>query len=285
MAKKLEGDDKDLGGFEVSRILPNFEKRMVGPFIFFDRIGPAEFPVGKGINVRPHPHIGLATVTYLFEGSMLHRDSLGSVQEIFPGDVNWMIAGHGIVHSERETHEVRAQPHRLHGLQLWVALPPEHEAVDPDFVHVGKHDLPCVYRPGLMLRVIVGDAYGRSSPVKTFSPMFYVDVIAEAGAVLERPDPAHEAAICIISGGIEIDGDDAYYQGDFVLLDADDRHIRAIGHARYVIIGGEKFQQVPYINWNFVAYSRDTIEQARQRWENGAFPPIPGDDEEHIPLP
>jgi redox-sensitive bicupin YhaK (pirin superfamily) len=284
MAKILPGDSKDLGGFSVSRVLPHHDKKMVGPFIFFDQIGPAHFSAGDGVNVRPHPHIGLATVTYLFEGSMLHRDSLGSVQEISPGDVNWMIAGHGIVHSERETLEVRAADHRLHGLQLWVALPPAHEAVDPDFLHVPGNDLPCIYRPGLMMRLIVGEAYGRTSPVTTFSPMFYLDVLADQGATLAHPDTSQEAAICIISGAITIDGEH-FKAGDFVLLDADDKHISAIEYSRFVLLGGQKFEKVPHLNWNFVAYERETIDTARKRWENGGFPTIPGDDEEFIPLP
>jgi redox-sensitive bicupin YhaK (pirin superfamily) len=284
MAGVLSGDDKDLGGFTVSRILPHRDKKMVGPFIFFDHIGPANFSAGDGVNVRPHPHIGLATVTYLFEGSMLHRDSLGYVQEIFPGDVNWMIAGKGIVHSERETLEVRAADHPLHGLQLWVALPPEHETVDPDFLHVAKNGLPCIYLPGLMARLIVGEAYGRSSPVRTFSPMFYLDVLADKGTTLPHPDVSQEAAIFIISGCVSVAGE--YYKaGNFVLLDATDTQISATEHSRFVLLGGQKFDKVPHINWNFVAYERETIEAARKRWENGGFPEIPGDNEEFIPSP
>lgn len=284
MATILSGDDKDLGGFSVSRILPNRDKKMVGPFIFFDHIGPAHFQAGDGINVRPHPHIGLATVTYLFSGSMLHRDSLGSVQEIYPGDVNWMIAGHGIVHSERETMEVRAHPHPLHGLQLWVALPPEHETTDPDFIHVSKTDLPCIYQPGVMMRLIVGEAYGRRSPVRTFSPMFYLDVLADKGTVLPHPDTHMEAAMFIITGAVNAGGQ-RYIAGDFVLLDAADTELKAEENSRFVLLGGKKFEQVPYINWNFVAYDRARIDAARERWRNGEFPPVPGDELEHIPLP
>lgn len=234
--------------------------------------------------MRPHPHIGLATVTYLFSGSILHRDSLGSVQEIFPGDVNWMIAGNGIVHSERETHEVRAADHPLHGLQLWVALPPEHETIDPDFLHVSKTDLPCIYQPGLMMRLIVGEAYGRSSPVRTFSPMFYLDVLADKDITLAHPDVSQEAAIFIISGCVSVSGE--YFRtGDFVLLDSTDTELNVAENSRFVLLGGQKFEKVPHINWNFVAYERKTIDAARERWENGGFPTIPGDDEEFIPLP
>ncbi|HLT64025.1 MAG TPA: pirin family protein [Pseudohongiella sp.] len=284
MAIILDGDEKDLGGFEVARILPNRNKKMVGPFIFFDHIGPAHFEAGDGINVRPHPHIGLATVTYLFSGSILHRDSLGSVQEIHPGDVNWMIAGHGIVHSERETIEVRAHPHPLHGLQLWVALPPEFETIDPEFIHVSKNSLPAIYQPGLMMRLIVGEAYGRASPVKTFSPMFYLDVLIDKGTELAHPQPGMEAAIFILTGAINVGGE-RYIAGDFVLLSEYDTAMTAEENSRFVLLGGKKFEQIPYINWNFVAYDRARIEAARQRWINGEFPAIPGDDLEHIPLP
>lgn len=283
MAIILSGDDKDLGGFSVSRVLPHREKKMVGPFIFFDHIGPAHFPAGEGVNIRPHPHIGLATVSYLFSGSMLHRDSLGSVQEIFPGDVNWMIAGHGIVHSERETLEVRAQAHPLHGLQLWVALPPEKAAIDPAFVHVSRTDLPCIYLPGLMMRLIVGEAYGRRSPVPTYSPMFYLDVLADGHTTLAHPDTTMEAAVFVVNGSIQISGQ-RYIAGDFVLLSAEDSQIEVEEYSRFVLLGGRKFEQTPYINWNFVAYDRDTINAARERWQRGEFPSIPGDDLEYIPL-
>lgn len=284
MAKVLSGDKKDLGGFTVSRLLPHRDKKMVGPFIFFDQMGPAHFPAGEGINVRPHPHVGLATVSYLFSGSMLHRDSLGSVQEIFPGDVNWMIAGHGIVHSERETVEVRTQPHHLHGLQMWVALPPEHEKIEPDFTHVPKNALPCIYRPGIMMRLLVGSAYNRQAPVRTFSAMFYLDVVAEKHTVLEHPDQSMEAAVFIVSGTLDIAGNH-YHAGEFVLLDAQDTEISALETSRFVLLGGKKFERIPYINWNFVAYDRATLDAARERWRSGGFPPIPGDDLEHIPLP
>lgn len=284
MATVLSGDDKDLGGFSVSRILPHHDKKMVGPFIFFDHIGPAHFPAGEGINVRPHPHIGLATVTYLFSGSMLHHDSLGSVQEIFPGDVNWMIAGHGIVHSERETMEVRSQPHPLHGLQLWLALPPEHEATEPAFQHVPKTQLPCIYQAGVMMRLIAGEAYGRKAQVRTFSPLFYLDVIADKNSVVPHPDISMEAAVFIISGALSIGGQ-RYITGDFVLLGTDDHQIIADENSRFVLLGGQKFERVPYINWNFVAYDRATIDAARERWSTGGFPAVPGDDLEHIPLP
>jgi redox-sensitive bicupin YhaK (pirin superfamily) len=284
MAKVLTADKKDLGGFYVSRVLPNPEKKMVGPFIFFDHIGPGQFDAGRGINVRPHPHIGLATVTYLFEGSMLHRDSLGYVQEIRPGGVNWMTAGAGIVHSERETVEVRANEHRVHGLQLWVALPPEEEGVEPDFTHVPAIELPCIYHEGVMMRLIVGEAYGSSSPVKTYSPMFYLDVVCEPDNAITHPNSLHEAAVYVISGAVEINGTH-FEAGQFVLLEAGDESVRALEHSRFVILGGEKFERAPLLYWNFVAYERATLDAAMKRWDESGFPTIPGDDREFIPLP
>ncbi|OZG73191.1 hypothetical protein BTA51_11955 [Hahella sp. CCB-MM4] len=283
MATLLKAKEADLGEFTVQRILPHAEKKMVGPFIFVDHMGPADFPAGKGVNVRPHPHIGLATITYLFEGSILHRDSLGNVQEIYPGDVNWMTAGKGIVHSERETLEVRANNHNLNGLQCWVALPEEKADIDPGFTHVKKEALPHIMKEGLMMRLIAGNAFGHSAPVKTFSEMFYLDILAESGVNIEHPDPALEAAVYIQYGEITIGGQ-VYRPGDFVLLDSEPG-IEVNSCARLIMMGGEKFDKTPYIHWNFVAYSREKINEARERWENGEFPEIPGDNLEFIPLP
>ncbi len=284
MATYLKEESKDLGGFTVSRILPHFKKKMVGPFIFFDRMGPANFPVGEGVNVRPHPHIGLATISYLFTGSMLHRDSLGSVQEIFPGDVNWMTAGKGIVHSERETLEVRGKPHKLDGIQCWVALPEEREEIEPEFSHVSSELLPCIYHEKTMMRLIVGEAFDRAAPVKTFSPMFYLDVICKAGAVVNRPYANQETAVYVIDGSVRIGGAE-FKAGQFVLLDAEDEIVESLTTTRYMLLGGERFERPPYLYWNFVSHSKARLEMAKQRWEQGLFPTIPGDDEEHIPLP
>lgn len=283
MAYLLDAQIKDLGGFSVSRILPHKKKKMIGPFIFIDHMGPATFPAGAGINVRAHPHIGLATISYLLEGSMLHRDSLGHIQEIFPGDVNWMTAGKGIVHSERETMEVRAAEHRLNGLQCWLALPREKAHMEPSFVHINKSGLPCIYREKLMMRLIAGEAYGRAAPVKTHSPLFYLDVISEQGAVLAHPNPEQEAAVYIISGELRI-GDTVYTAGQFVVLEAESE-LETATNARYFLLGGERFDTVPFISWNFVAFEKEQIVQAGQRWREGRFPSIPGDDEEFIPLP
>ncbi len=284
MTQLLQGKAANLGGFTVLRILPHMQKKMVGPFIFVDHMGPADFPPGKGVNVCPHPHIGLATITYLFEGSILHRDSLGNVQEIHPGDVNWMTAGKGIVHSERETLEVRAHQHQLNGLQCWVALPEDKTEIEPSFTHIKKDVLPHIMREGLLMRLIAGEAYGHSAPVKTYSPMFYLDIIAEAGTRLERPEPSLECALYLQQGEVELN-DQLYQPGDFVFFDHADVEMQFTRCSRAILLGGEKFHKTPYIHWNFVAYSREKIEEARARWEQGEFPIIPGDDQESIPLP
>lgn len=283
MAYRLKSATKDLGGFNVSRILPNARKRTVGPFVFVDHMGPAVFPPGKGINVRPHPHIGLATISYLMAGSMLHRDSLGSRQEIFPGDVNWMTAGRGIVHSERETIEVRAAESHFDGLQCWVALPEDKVDIDPSFIHVPKAQLPNVYREKVMMRLIAGEAYNCTSPVKTYSPMFYLDVVSEAGADVERPCSMSETAVYVASGAVQI-GDEVFGAGDFVVLE-DEERIVTTETGRYFLLGGMPLPKQPLLRWNFLAYSREKLEQAEERWRLGQFPVIPGDENEHIPLP
>ena len=283
MGKVLKAIEHDLGGLNVKRVLPNQEKRMVGPFIFFDQMGPNKFPAGQGINVRPHPHIGLSTLTYLFEGSILHRDSLGNNLEINPGDVNWMTAGKGITHSERETFEVRANPHSISGLQCWIVLPEPMAELEPSFTHVKKNELPHSIFEGVMMRLIVGEAYGLSSPVKTYSPLFYIDVAASKGSKITKPHPTQETAIFPISGKIEINGI-TYSAGEFVLLDQADSEVTMIECGRFIMLGGEKFEQIPHVHWNFVSFSKQRIEQAKDDWKNGRFPSIPGDDKEFIPL-
>ena len=283
MAKSLKAVEHDIGGLIVKRVLPHQEKRMVGPFIFFDQMGPGEFPAGEGINVRPHPHIGLSTLTYLFEGAILHRDSLGNHIEIMPGDVNWMTAGKGIVHSERETFEVRANSHAISGIQCWVALPEHMAELEPTFSQVKKHDLPHLMHEGVMMRLVVGEAYGLSSPVKTYWPMFYIDVAAPKGSTIEKPFADQETAIFVVTGEITVDGT-SYSSGDFVLLADDDSEILVQACGRFVMLGGKKFEAAPYIHWNFVSFSKTRIEQAKEDWKNGRFPTIPGDDKEFIPL-
>jgi len=283
MAKQLSSHKKDLGGFSVSRIIPHVEARSIGPFVFVDHMGPAHFPAGSGINVRPHPHIGLATISYLMEGSMLHRDSLGTIQEIQPGDVNWMTAGKGIVHSERETIETRGSDHVLNGLQCWIALPEEKADMEPSFIHVNKAQLPYIHREKVLMRLIAGEAYGYTSPVKTYSSMFYLDVITEAGAAIERPCGDSQTACYVISGSVKI-GESTFEAGSFVLLD-DESEIVTIENSRYFLLGGQKLAKQPILKWNFLAYSKEKIAEAEQRWANGQFPTIPGDDREFIPLP
>lgn len=284
MATLLTATSHDIGGLDVKRILPHFDKKMVGPFIFFDHMGPNHFPRGEGINVRPHPHIGLSTLTYLFTGSIYHRDSLGNSLQIEPGDVNWMTAGRGIVHSERESLEVRASEHDINGLQCWVALPESMTEIAPRFEHIKKHQLPEKIEKGVLMRLIVGDAYGLSSPVKNYSPMFYVDTVAEQGSHITKPHPHHETAVYVIYGEISV-GDTRYTQGDFVLLDDSEHEITTLVHSHFILLGGSKFNKVPYLHWNFVAYSKERIEQAKQDWQAQRFASIPGDELEYIELP
>lgn len=283
MARVLNAKEHDLGGLQVKRVLPHQDKSMVGPFIFFDQMGPNDFPAGKGINVRPHPHIGLSTLTYLFDGSILHRDSLGSIAEIHPGDVNWMTSGKGIVHSERESLEVRANLHSISGIQCWIALPEHMTEIEPAFTHVKKHDLPHFIHEGVMMRLIVGEAYGLSSPVKSYSPMFYIDVVASKDSKITKPHPRQETAIVPIKGKVEINGT-TYGPGEFVLLDESEVQVNMLEDGRFIMLGGDKFEKVPYLHWNFVAYSKERMEQAKEDWKNGKFPSIAGDDKEFIPL-
>lgn len=283
MAKKLEPIKHDIGNLFVKRGLPNELVKMVGPFIFFDEMGPGEFAPGQGINVRPHPHIGLSTLTYLFEGNILHRDSLGNRLEIEPGDVNWMTAGRGIVHSEREIFEVRASRHKLHGLQSWIALPKDMAEIEPSFVHVKKDKLPELIYEQVMIRLIVGEAYNLSSPIKTYSPMFYLDVVAGKGSNIERPNPSQEAALYVICGQVKL-GDDTYDAGSIVIFN-NELELRVESDARFILFGGEQWNEQPTLHWNFVSFDKDRIAKAREDWEAGLFPSIPGDDKEFIPLP
>lgn len=280
----LNASEKDLGEFSVRRILPNSKKNMVGPFIFFDHMGPAEFAAGQGINVRPHPHIGIATITYLFEGSILHRDSLGYEQEILPGDINWMTAGNGIVHSERETAMVRNKPHRLHGLQLWIALPDGQEEIAPAFTHHPEASLPKFEHEGAQIRLMAGELYGKKAPIETYSPMFYADINMPMGSRLNLPGAGQETAIYVINGQVEIDGA-IFKKFDFLVLNENEiAKLSAVENANFVIIGGAPFATQRHIFWNFVSSSTDRIEKAKNDWRNGNFPEVPGDNE-FIPLP
>ncbi|WP_448564782.1 pirin family protein [Thalassotalea ganghwensis] len=283
MASKLVAQTHDLGAFKVKRILPNAEQRMVGPFIFFDQFGPAEFSPGQGVDVRPHPHIGLSTLSYLLEGSMLHRDSLGNIVEIHPGDVNWMTSGSGIVHSERETIEVRATKHKLSGVQCWVALPEALAEMSPNFEHVNKISLPQRHLEGIMMRVIVGEAYGLKSPVTSYSPMFFIDMVANENNTIAPPNPAHETAIYVIYGEVTLTGEQ-YSSGDFVVLNNQDQHINFSKASRVLVLGGEKFDKQPFLHWNFVAYTKARIEQAKLDWQEQRFAKVIDDTDEFIPL-
>lgn len=279
----LQPREKDLGGFSVRRLLPTARRRMVGPWIFFDHMGPADFPAGSGINVRPHPHINLATVTYLFEGEILHRDSLGSVQPIRPGDINLMVAGRGIVHSERERPEVTAVPHRLHGLQLWLALPEADEEVEPAFHHYPGASIPAVDVAGVPVRVMMGTAFGVTSPVRTFADTLYVEAHLRAGQALALP-VAEERAVYVAQGALSIGGAAVPEHALAVLRDAPGVVVRAEVETRVALIGGARLGR-RHVDWNFVSSRPERIAQARRDWQDGRFPKVPGDEQEFIPLP
>jgi redox-sensitive bicupin YhaK (pirin superfamily) len=275
---------RDLGGFEVRRALPSSSRQMVGPFIFFDQMGPAEFLLGAGIDVRPHPHIGLATVTYLIDGEIIHRDSLGTLQAIRPGEVNWMTAGRGIAHSERTAPEARVGGAKLFGIQTWVALPKHAEETAPDFAHHGTGDLPLVEDHGTSVRLILGSLYGRTSPVRTFSEMFYADAALAAGASLPLDASHEERGIYIVSGTIEVAGE-RFEEGQLLVFrPGDPITVSARTRARLMLLGGEPMDGPRHIWWNFVSSSKDRIDQAKADWQAGRFTPVPG-DLEFIPLP
>jgi len=282
----IEGRMRDLGNFAVRRVLPAAGMQTVGPFIFFDHMGPAVFPVGQGVDVRPHPHIGLATVTYLYEGAFMHRDSLGSAQVIRAGDVNWMVAGRGIVHSERTPAELRDfhGAARAHGIQTWVALPVAHEETEPSFEHHPAASLPKIRKPGVLLRVIAGDAWGRSSPVRVFSKTLYVDAAMEQGAGVDLPDEHDQRAAYVAIGQIMVDGA-AHKPGQMIVFEPGRKvRIEATATSRIMLLGGEPIDGQRSIWWNFVSSSRERIERAKADWREERFPPVP-DDPERIPLP
>jgi len=274
---------KDLGGFTVRRALPYAKQRMVGPWIFFDHMGPAEFPAGTGVNVRPHPHINLATVTYLFEGEILHRDSLGSVLAIRPGDINLMVAGKGITHSERERDEVNSVPHRLHGLQLWHALPAVDEEIDPAFYHYPSDTLPSADVNGVVIRVMMGNAWGMTSPVKTFAETVYAEAALKKGQSIVTPK-VEQLAIYVASGQLVIDAQTVEPFTFVVLQDNTQVTVEATSDAQIAFVGGEQLGE-RHIEWNFVSSRKQRIEQAKHDWQNGRFPIVPGDETEFIPLP
>ncbi len=282
--QRLTPHTKDLGnGFIVRRSLPSAQRQAVGPFLFFDHFGPITAEPSDNHDVRPHPHIGLATVTYLFEGAMMHRDSTGVVQRIEPGAINWMTAGRGIVHSERTPDDLRGVTRRSHGLQLWCALPAEHEEDAPSFQHTPAAAIPAVQRPGVAIRVLIGDAFGATSPVTTLSPTLYLDLACEAGASVTIPPCAGERALYGVDAGFELDGE-AVPPFTMVVLPAGvEPALRAAEATRVVLIGGEPLGQ-RFMLWNFVSSRKERIVQAQDDWEAQRFERVPGETE-FIPLP
>ena len=285
IATVIDARPRDLGGFTVWRVLPSEARRLVGPFVFFDHMGPADLAPGQGLDVRPHPHIGLATVTYLFDGEIVHRDSLGSHQPIRPGDINWMTAGRGIVHSERTGAEARRAGSRLHGLQLWVALPLEHEETEPAFHHHSAGSLPSLELSGARIRILAGSAYGEKSPVKTFSPLFYAEAALPAGCDLAVPSEHEQRAAYVVDGAVTCGNERAERSRMLVFAKGAKATLHATVEARIVLLGGAPLQGERHIWWNFVSSSKERIERAKYDWKEGRFPRVPSDEAEFIPLP
>ena len=285
VAKVIDGRARNLGGFEVRRVLPSAALRMVGPFTFFDQMGAVVFGPGQGLDVPPHPHIGLATVTYLFEGEISHRDSLGSHQPIRPGDINWMTAGRGIVHSERTPQAHRENGSKLHGLQLWVALPRADEEQAPSFHHHPAATLPERNHGGVQLRVLAGTVYEMTSPVEILSPLFYVDAVMAAGSELAIPSGYAERALYVVDGALHCGAEHAE-AGRMLVFTKDAKvTLRAERTARVVLLGGAPLDGKRFIDWNFVSSSKERLEQAKRDWKERKFPTVPGDDVEFVPLP
>lgn len=280
----LKANPRSVDGFEVGRALPQIHRRSVGPFVFVDHIGPSRLPAGQGLEVRPHPHINLATVTYLFEGEFLHRDSLGNEQVIQPGAINWMVAGRGIVHSERTPPALREVGPSLHGIQLWVALPQAHEEVEPSFKHHPAATLPEQDFLGVKLRVLLGSAFGQTSPVQVLSPMFYVEAQLQPGATLTVPPDYAERAFYGVEGTVQC-ADQTLTRHDLaVFREGTPVELTATTAARFMLLGGAPLDGTRYIWWNFVSSSQDRIKQAAAQWKAGQFPKVPGDEIEFIPL-
>ncbi|HWT21559.1 MAG TPA: pirin family protein, partial [Variovorax sp.] len=281
----LQPHDKDLGGgFKVRRLLPAAQRRSVGPFVFFDHFGPATEQPGAQHDVRPHPHIGLSTVTYLFEGAMMHRDSLGSVQEILPGAINWMTAGRGIVHSERKPERLKADTYVNHGLQLWAALPQAHEETEPSFEHTPASAIPEVVEQGVAVRVLVGEAFGARSPVKTLAQTIYLDIALPAGGRFELPALAPELAVYVVDADARVNGEAIPAHTMAVLPDGQGAVLTGGTAARLMVIGGEPLDGPRYITWNFVSSRRERILEAGSDWAAQRMGHVPGETE-FIPLP
>jgi redox-sensitive bicupin YhaK (pirin superfamily) len=275
----------DLGGFKVHRTLPHRERTMVGPFLFFDQMGPAHLPAGGGIDVRPHPHIALSTVTYLFDGAIDHRDSLGTLATIRPGAVNLMTAGRGIVHSERSPAEVRAGGPALSGIQTWLALPDGREEIDPAFEHVAAGDLPVIETPGATARIIMGTLWGSTAPTTTYAGTIYADIALSPGGSVPIDAAADERAVYLAEGEAELEGMSLEPQRLYVLRPGMPATLRSTRGGRAMLAGGDAFATPRHVWWNFVSSSRDRIKEARRAWTAGEFPRVPGDEKEWIPIP
>lgn len=285
LATILRGQARDVDGFVVSRVLPALTHKLLGPFCFFDHLGPSALPAGRGLDVRPHPHIGLATVTYVIEGEIIHRDSLGFEQPIRPGAVNWMTAGRGITHSERTSSELRQSGSRLHVAQLWVALPTTHEEMTPEFHHYPASALPEVDVAGVKVRVLAGRAYGVTSPVRVFSPLFYAEAELSVGASLPLPEEHEQRGVYVLSGAV-LHADQLVAERSLALFHAGGAPcVTATTPSRVLVLGGAPLDGARYIEWNFVSSSRERIERAKRDWQAGHFPKVPGDEVEFIPLP
>lgn len=275
---------KDIGGFEVRRALPSIERRSIGPFVFFDQMGPATFTAGTGIDVRPHPHIGLSTLTWLVEGEIMHRDSLGSEQPIRPGEVNWMTAGRGIVHSERTPDDKRDAPHGLFGLQVWLALPQAHEETEPSFQHYKSNEIPRIEQDGVVIQLVAGEAWGERSPVEVFSETLYADIALPAGGRFTLPTETPERGLYIIQGEVSLAGE-TFSAGSMLALNPGrEAVVEAAQLARVALIGGAPLDGRRHLWWNFVSSSKERLEQAKADWKDGRFPAVPGETE-FIPLP
>jgi redox-sensitive bicupin YhaK (pirin superfamily) len=283
IVQSIAGHKRDLGGFSVTRVLPAAQRRSLGPFVFFDEMGPADFAPGTGIDVRPHPHIGLSTVTYLFAGGLTHRDSLGTVIDIAPGAVNWMTTGRGIVHSERSPDALRAAGHHMHGIQSWVALPVDHAEAEPAFVHHAADTLPVATLPGARLTIIAGTMFGATSPVIFPHPIIYAELHLDAGASIDLAEKWGERGVYPVAGDGRI-GSDALAPGTLAVLGDGPATLTAETPLHAMILGGAPFPEPRFIEWNFVSHSKERIEAAKADWRAGRFAQVPGETE-FIPLP
>jgi redox-sensitive bicupin YhaK (pirin superfamily) len=285
IAAIVDARPRDIGGFTVRRLLPSRVRRLVGPFIFLDHMGPVALAPGRGIDVWPHPHIGLATVTYLLDGELIHRDSLGSHQPIQPGEINWMTAGRGIVHSERTSPELRRAGSSLHALQLWVALPKAHEETEPAFHHYAARALPEIQKGDGQIRVLIGEAYEVESQVQTLTPTFMIDAVMQPNCELPIPDSYEERAAYVVDGAIQCGAERAEAGRMFVFPAGAKTMVRAESSARLLLLGGAAIDGPRNIWWNFVSSSQERIEQAKRDWKERRFPKVPGDEVEFAPLP